>query len=147
MYVKIEIGSRDYERQQNAETMAVDFKQKGITLTALDKLVIVNTKNPKEQALLLAIIEMKFNDKQDEIRQENYANQQAMLQQQQQGMAQITQMTNENKLNEIYAKGEVQSKLVESMNMFKMTEKEQEAVLRMQMNKERSTERHYLRLS
>ena len=145
MYVRIEIGSRDFERQQNAQTQAI-LEKKG-ALTALDKLVITNTKNPKEQALLLAIVEKKFNDKQDQIKQDGYDNQQALLQQQQQGMAQMNQMNNENKIKEIYAKGDVEGKLIQAMKMFEMSAKEQEAILRKSMNKERSVDRHYQKIA
>lgn len=124
--IKVETGQREIERQNYINALQ-GLKDKGI-INSLDEFLLTGINDPQERFAYLAVREKKFIRAQDKIRQEGYANQQALMQQQGQNMVQGKQAEGEENIKEVYAKGDVQSKLLNLSEQLGMTRAQFEAL-------------------
>ena len=85
--IKVLVGQREIERQMYSQEL--DRLKKLGVLNAGDEYILSGIDNPKERFAYMAIKEKKFQKKQDQIRQEQFANQQQLIQQQGKNMMQV----------------------------------------------------------
>lgn len=131
-YLQVNLGNLDAERQNNMNTLMI-MEQKGL-ITALHKLIFSQEKNPKKQAMLLSIIEAKAEAKQDQIRQEQMQNQQAIQQSKNEAQLGAHQIIADGRIANTQTKGQVDSQLMEQLSQLKLTEKEKEALLKLRID-------------
>jgi len=86
--------------------------QKG-ALSAADEFMVTNIDNPKDQYAFLAVKEQKFLKRQAQERQEMFAQQQQLTQQQGQNIVAGKQAEGQADIQTVYAKGTVQQKILE----------------------------------
>jgi len=113
------------------------LKSKGI-LTTVDEYLIEAVDNPKEKFQKLYFIEQRFKKEQEQIRQEQYASQQALMQQQGQNNMQVQQQKGEQGIKQIYAEGDVDSKLMQLGNQLGLSEQQMDGIIKKNLQKERS---------
>jgi hypothetical protein len=134
-FLNISLGKRDMERQENIVTRE-RLEARGL-VTALDKLIINSTKNPKDQALLLAVIERKAQKKLEEQQQQQMQSAQQIQDSRNQLVLQAEQAKGEGKIKNTYAEGEVKSQLLDKANQLTLTQQEKDALLKRIVNKDR----------
>lgn len=108
--VVISLNTREEERLDYAQKV-YQLRAQGI-LNAADEYMLKYIPNMKDRFALMAIREKQFLKRQDKIRQENYANSQALAQQQGANMVAQENAATEGKIKQIYSKGDVQSKII-----------------------------------
>ena len=111
MGVNVVIAQRE-EQRQKFENDLIFYKQQGV-ITMADEYMLSNIDNPKDKFALLAIKEKVWRKRQDKLRQENFAQQQQMIQQQGENQQAASAAQTDGKIKEIYAKGDVQTKIIQ----------------------------------
>lgn len=134
--IKVLVGQREVERQMYMAQLNF-LKEKGIISTA-DEYVLSGIDNPKERFAYLAVKEKRFMKKQEQIRQENYAQQQQLVEQQGQNMMNVTQAKVQGDKEKIYAQGEVNARVMELAATLGMTQKEAEHAFKLNLQRDRS---------
>lgn len=134
--VKIDFGQQQqrmlaYERQMNF------LKQKGILSTA-DEYLLTAIDNPKERFQKLYFIEEKWKKEQDKIRQEAYANQQAAIEQQGKNMMDVTNAEAMAEEKVVYAKGEVQAKILTLANQLGLSKAQSDYLQKLALQRDRN---------
>lgn len=109
--IRAVITQREVERQNYQDKLNL-LIQKGV-LSTVDEYLLSGIDNPKERFAYLAVKEKRFMKKQDQIRQENYAQQQQLVQQQGTNMVQAKDAETQGDIKVVYAKGDVQSKIIQ----------------------------------
>ena len=133
--IHVKTGQREEERQKYLEQLTF-LKQKGV-ITAADEYMLSGVTNPKDQMALLAIKEKKFMRKMDQIRAEEFQNAQAIKKQEGENAVSVKAAENEGKINQTYAKGETEAKLMELGEQLGLTRRQQEAVIKRLLQRER----------
>lgn len=133
--IKVNIGQREEERQKYLEQLTF-LKEKGVITTA-DEYVLSGISNPKDQMAMLAIKEKKFQRKQDQIRAEQAQQQQALVEQQGQNQMGVAETQNKGKVEQIYAKGDVESKLTQLSEQLGLDRRQQDAIVKRILQRER----------
>jgi hypothetical protein len=133
--IEVQVGLREEERQEYRNE--VDRLKKNGVISTSDEYVLNSVSNAKERFRLLAVKEKKFNREQQKIRQEQYANQQAIVQQQGTNMMAAEEKAAEGKIKQEYAKGDVQSKLMGLANQLGLSERQTEAIYKRILQRER----------
>ena len=108
--IVITLNSREEERQQY-EQKVYQLRVQGI-LNSADEYMLKYIPNMKDRFALMAIREKQFLKRQDQKRQEDYANQQQLSQQNGQNMVAQEQAATDGKIKLAYSKGDVESKLI-----------------------------------
>ena len=108
--IVISLNTREEERLDYAQKV-YQLRAQGV-LSAADEYMLKYIPNMKDRFALMAIREKQYLKRQDKIRQENYANAQALSQQQGQNMVAQEQAATDGKIKQVYAKGDVQSKII-----------------------------------
>lgn len=134
--LKVEIGQREEERLEY-EQQKLLLKQKGV-LTTADEYILSGIKNTKDRIRLLAIKENKWNKDQEKIRMEQFANTQLLMRQQGENMMQTKAAENQGKIEQIYAKGDVESKILTLGNQLGMTQKQIDALIERSLTNNRN---------
>jgi hypothetical protein len=114
MSVEIKVTGREEERLKLEQSL-FKLNQKGVTSEA-DEYLLSAIDNPKKKWALIAVKEKIFNKKQDKIRQEQYAQQQQLAQQQGQNMVAAQQAETKGDIEKIYAKGQVETGIAQLQN-------------------------------
>jgi hypothetical protein len=118
--IKIMVIQREVERQKYIDKLFA-LEQKGVISTA-DEYILSGIDNPKERFAYLAVKEKRFMKKQDQIREQQFAQQQQLMQQQGANMVQAQEAETQGDIKTVYAKGDVESKvatLINSLNLSK----------------------------
>ncbi|MBP7109702.1 MAG: hypothetical protein KBA90_14175 [Chitinophagaceae bacterium] len=134
--VKVLVTQREVERQKYLENLTV-LKEKGV-LSATDEYLLSGIDNPKERFAYLAVKEKRFMKKQDQIRERQFAQQQQLLQQQGQNIAQGKQVEGDEERKNIYTKGDVQAKIIELSEKLNMSKSQTDAMLKLALQKDRN---------
>jgi hypothetical protein len=108
---KVTAEQRELERAEYKQKLD-ELVQKGVINTA-DTYILGGIENPKERYAALAALEMRYQKKQDQIRQQEFANAQQLGQQKVQGDMAVQQQKKDTTISAIYAQGDVDSKLMQ----------------------------------
>lgn len=134
--IKVEVVQREEERHKFQVNLDA-LKVQGI-ISAVDEYLISGIRNVREKMAVLAVKEKKWKQEQEKIRAENYQNQQQIAQQQGTNMVQREEAAAQGKLNEIYAKGDVQKNLITLGAQIGMSEKQMEGMIKKALQKDRN---------
>lgn len=104
-------------------------KQIGV-ISAADEFMISNIENPKDKWALLAVREQQWRKRQDAIRQEQFEQAQALTKQQGENSLATKNAETEGDLKEVYAKGDVESKITTLAAQLGMNEIQLKGLLR-----------------
>lgn len=111
MGIKITITQREEEKQE-FRTELNRLKINGV-INTVDEYMLSGITNPKDRMALLAVKYKQWQKREDKKRQEDAANQQAMLQQQGQNVQAAIQAKGALETQKIYAQGDVSSKILQ----------------------------------
>lgn len=134
--IRVLVTQREVERQ-TYQNKLIALEQKGV-ISTVDEYLLSGIDNPKERFAYLAVKETKYMKKQDQIRQEGFAQQQKVVEQQGQNIVAGKQAEGEQNIKEIYAKGDAQSKIIALANQLNMTKQQTEALLKLGLQKDRN---------
>lgn len=134
--IRVMVTQREVERQEYVNKLAL-LSQRGVITTA-DEYLLSGIDNPKERFAYLAVKEKRFIKKQDQIRQEQFAQQQQLVQQQGQNMVAATEAEGQQQLQGIYAKGEVQAKILQLSNELGLTKEQTAFLQKLALQKDRN---------
>lgn len=115
-----------------------DFLMSKNILTAVDEYLLEATDNPKEKFRMLYLIEQRWKKEQEQIRAEQYASQQALLQQQGQNQMQVQGAKGEQAIKQIYAEGDVERRLTELNSHLGLGKQQMDGIIKKQLQKERN---------
>lgn len=111
MGVKITVSQREEEKQE-FRTELNRLKINGV-INTVDEYMLSGISNPKDRMALLAVKYKQWQKRQEKQRQEDAANQQAMIQAQGQNMQAAIQAKGALETQKIYAQGDVSSKILQ----------------------------------
>lgn len=134
--IKVMIGQREVERQTYMNGLE-RLKQLGV-LNEGDEYILSGIDNIKERFAYMAVKEKKFQKKQDQIRQEQFANQQQLVQQQGQNLVQAKAAEGEADIKKVYAQGEVNAKLEQLSSQLGLSKQQSEALIKMGLQRDRN---------
>lgn len=104
-------------------------KQIGV-ISAADEFLIDSIQNPKDKWAVMAVKEQQWRKRQDAIRQEQFAQAQALTKQQGENSLATKNSETEGKLKEVYAKGEVNAQITTLAAQLGMNEIQLKGLLR-----------------
>lgn len=133
--IKVEIGQREIERQNYINALQ-GLKDK-LIISSLDEYLLTGINDPQERFAYLAVREKKFLKDQERIRKEQFANQQALMQQQGQNIVQGKQAEGHENIKEVYAKGDVESKLMTLSDQLGLSKLQFEALNKLKLQDRR----------
>jgi hypothetical protein len=134
--IKIDVGQQQL-RMQAYETQLFLLKQRGVITTA-DEYLLSAVDNQKEKFQKLYFVEEKWKQEQDKIRQENYANSQALMAKQGENIIAGEQAKGAEAVKEVYAKGDVQSKILQLSQQLNLSKSQTDALLKLGLQKDRN---------
>jgi hypothetical protein len=136
--IKIEIGQREEERaiyQQRLQKLM----ERGV-LTIADEYVLNSIDNTKERIAYLAVKEKRAQKEAEKVRAEQYASQQELMKQQGQNMLQAKGAEVDGQIQVVYAKGEVESKLMTLAAQLGFNKQQQEALVKKMLQRDRGVD-------
>lgn len=113
------------------------LKSQGV-ITTVDEYLLEAVDNPKEKFQKMYFIEQRWKKEQERIRAESYANAQAIEQQRGQNALQVEQAAGQEKTKQIYAEGDVESKLLQLGNQLGLGSQQMDGIIKKQLQKERN---------
>lgn len=134
--IKVLVTQREVERN-NYINQLTWLKEKGV-ISTVDEYLLSGIDNPKERFAYLAVKEKRFMKKQDEIRAQQYAQQQQLMQQQGQNMVQAVAAETEGDIKVVYAKGEVQAKIAQLSEQLGLTKQQTQFLQKLALQKDRN---------
>ena len=129
LFRSIELNTREEERQEFAQKVYA-LRAQGV-LNSADEYMLKYIPNMKDRFALLAIREKQFLKRQDVIRQENYANAQQIEQQRGENMVAQENAATDGKIKQVYAKGDVQAKIIPLQQQLMNQSKQVQAWIRL----------------
>jgi hypothetical protein len=134
--ISVDAGNRLLE-QQAYETQKNFLKEKGI-LTTVDEYLLNAIDNPKEKFQKLYFIEERWRREQERIRAEQIAAAQGIEQQRGQNQLAVKQQEGQQRVQEVYAKGDVQAKLMGLGNQLGLSQKQMDGLIKRALQRERN---------
>lgn len=134
--IRAVITQREVERQNYQDKLNL-LITKGV-LSTVDEYLLSGIDNPKERFAYLAVKEKRFMKKQDQIRRENYEQQQQLVQQQGANMVQAKDAETQGEIKLAYTKGEVQARIIQLSEQLNMSKEQTAAMLKMALQKDRN---------
>lgn len=134
--IEVQVGQREEERQDYRNEL--DRLKKLGAISTSDEYVLSSVANAKERFKILAIKEKKFMAEQQKIRQEQYANQQALMQQQGQNAITEKQAASQGAIEKVYAQGDVQSSLMKLGGQLGLSKTQMDAIVKASLQKDRT---------
>lgn len=132
----VKIKQREEERQLFKNKLT-QLEAAGV-LSASDSFMVNNITNPKDQWAFIAVKEQQFLKRQDKIRQENFANNQAMIKQQGENTIAAKNVEVEGELKNTYAKGEVQAQITQLAAQLGISQSQLEGMMKKDLQRERN---------
>lgn len=132
---KVVVGQREIEKA-NFEQKLNLLQQKGV-ITSADEYILNGVENPKERFAILASMEKKFMKKQDQIRQQEFAQQSALMQQKGNSDLQKVDAQNKGEIDQIYAKGSVEAKLMQLAAQLGLSQQQADGLIKGILQKSR----------
>ena len=132
----VKIKQREEERQlfRNKVTM---LEQQGV-LSAADEFMVNNIQNPKDQWAFIAVKEQQYKKRQDEIRQEQYANAQQIVAKQGENQVAAQEAETAGNIKEIYAKGHTEAMITQLAGQLGMSELQMEGLMKKNLQTDRN---------
>lgn len=121
-FIKVNMGMRQQEQQELTQSINI-METKG-QLKRIERFIIDQTSNMKEANLLLAVIEHKYELKQAAAEEKRFQQQQALMQQKNEGMVQVQATSNDGKKDLTYTQGDVAAKLMQLGSQLRLSEKQ-----------------------
>lgn len=112
------------------------MKQFGI-IDASDEYMLSAVTNPKDRYRILAIKEKKWKKEQEQAAQQKYAAQMQVENQRSQTAMAVKDKEGQNKVQQIYAKGDVESKLMQLGTQLGLTESQMQSVIKHSLQNQR----------
>jgi hypothetical protein len=109
--VVISMLQREVERQRFEQNLQ-ELKQMGV-INSSDEYMLSNIPNPRDAMAMLAVREKQYYRRQEQQQQINMAHQQSLIQQQGKQQQAVQDQKIQGNIREIYAKGDVQAKIIE----------------------------------
>ncbi len=134
--VFIKVSQREEERAR-FEKKKEELEYKGV-LSSADVFLLDSIDNPRDKYAVLAVKEVIWQKKQDQIRQENIQAQQAMMKQQGQNTLAAQAAETAGNIKEIYAKGDVQSKIVQLAAQLNMSAVQLDGIIKNSLQQTRN---------
>lgn len=134
--IKVDIGTR-YKQEQLFQRQLDILTQKGV-ISTVDQYVLDAIENPKERLQKLYYIEDKFNKQQERQRAESIAAAQSLEQQRGQNALAVKQQDGQQRIGEIYAKGDVQSKLMNLGSSLGLSQAQMDGLIKRALQRERN---------
>lgn len=134
----IKVSQREEERAKFQKKMDELIAKE--VLSAADEFLLDSIDNPRDKFALLAVKEIRFKKREAQIRQENFANQQQLIQQQGQNQVQSQNAKTEGAIKEVYAKGDVQSKITQLASQLGINAMELDGLIKKGLQAERGSE-------
>jgi len=113
------------------------LKSQGV-ISTVDEYLLDAVDNPKEKFQKMYFIEQRWKKEQERIRAEQYASAQAIEQQRGQNDLQVQDAKGQQGVKQIYAKGDVDSKLMQLGNQLGLSEQQMDGIIKKQLQKERN---------
>ena len=136
MGVVISLNTREEERMDYAQKV-YQLRAQGV-LTAADEYMLKYIPNMKDRFALMAIREKQFQKRADAKLQAQYANQQAISQQQGQNMVAQENAATDGKIKLAYSKGDVESKLIPLRQQLSNQSKQVDALIEKSLLEDRN---------
>lgn len=133
--IKVGVGQREEERASYMMQLQ-RLKDRGVITTA-DEYILSAIENPKERIAYLSIKEKKALKEAERIRQEQYAMQQQLMQQQGQNSLATEQAKTQGDIQVVYAKGEVEAKLIQLSEQLGLTRQQADAIIKRMLQADR----------
>lgn len=132
----VKIKQREEERQlfRNKVTM---LEQMGV-LSAADEFMVNNIQNPKDQWAFIAVKEQQYKKEQAEIRQEQYANAQAIVAKQGENQVAAQEAETAGNIKEVFAKGQVEAQITNLAGQLGMSQLQLEGLLKKDLQTDRN---------
>lgn len=136
--IHFSLTQKEEERQKNNDNIAF-LKQQGV-LTVVDEYMLSGITDPKDKMGLIAARYKRWEKKQDAIRAEAAQNQQAMIQQQGQNILQATQAKTQGNIQEKYAQGDVNSKILQLASQLGIQSSQMEGMIKKALQQDRGAD-------
>lgn len=133
--IKVLVVQRELERQ-NYLNQLQSLKEKGV-ISTVDEYLLSDIDNPKERFAYLAVKEKRFMKKQDQIRQENFANSQALMQKQGENFVAGKEAEGKADVNKEFAKGTVQADILRLSAQINLSKSQTDYLLKLNLQKDR----------
>jgi hypothetical protein len=133
--IHVSIAQREQERAEFENEL--ERLRQGNILSSGDSYMLRNIKNPKDAFALLAVKEKQFLKRQQAQREEQYAQQQQLIQQQGQNQVVAKEAEAEGKIKQIYAQGDVQTKVIQLANQLGLDKEQFVGLIKRQLQQER----------
>ena len=134
--VAITLNQREEERAKYEQKLTQLRAQ--MIINAADEYMLSYIPNIKDRWALLAAKERQYDKKQDEIRQQNYQQQQTIAKQQGQNLMDQENTESEGKIKQIYAKGDVNSKTLPLQQQLKNQSDQLNALIQQNLQQQRN---------
>lgn len=134
--IKISLGQRVEEKQDFKNQMYLKYQQ-GV-LDTFDVWALENIPNPKEAAITMAIKEKRWAKKQDQMKQEQLAAQQQMIQTQGENMVKNTQAQVDGKAQLIQVQAQADDALQKSAAQLGLSAAQLEGIIKMKLQQDRN---------
>lgn len=132
----VKISQREEERYAFRNELNRQ-KQIGV-ISAADEFLIDSIPNPKDKWAVMAVKEQQWKKRQDEIRKEQYANAQNIVQQQGANAVAAQNAETEGNIKEVYAKGEVDAQITTLAAQLGMNELQLDGLLKRSLQNDRN---------
>lgn len=136
--ITIKTSQRQQERQFFLSQLG-RLEQKGV-LSASDVFMVTNIDNPKDQYAFLAVKEQKWNMQQAIIRQQEFAQQQQLKQQEGQNGIAREQAAGEEERKTVYTKAETQARILELASQLGLNAVQIDGLIKKDLQQERNRE-------
>lgn len=133
--IKINFGDR-YKQMQAYETQFNFLKSQG-AISSVDEYLLNAIDNPKEKFQKLYFVEDRWKKEQAKIRQETFANAQAIEEKKGQNAVQETQVKGQEEIKKVYAAGDVNSKLMQLGSQLGLGTQQMDAIIKRALQQDR----------
>jgi hypothetical protein len=138
MGVKITLTQREEERAKY-EMRVAKLDQLGV-LTTADIYMLDEIQNPKDKVALLAVKEIQFRKRKAAEDEQKFAQQQQLMQQQGQNQQAAVAAETQGEKEVVYAKGDVQSKILTLANSLGMSELQMDGLIKRALQRDRGVD-------
>ncbi len=134
--IRVLVTQREVERQNYLNQLTF-LKEKGV-ISTVDEYLLSGIDNPKERFAYLAVKEKMFMKRQDKLNEQKFAQQQQLMQQQGQNMVQAKAAEGEQDIKVVYAKGDVESKILTLSNQLGLSKDQTAFLQKLALQKDRN---------
>ena len=134
--VFVKVNQREEERA-NVEEVIKELNYKGV-LSAADLFLLESIDNPRDKFAVLAVKEQRWKKEQQQIRMEQFNQMKMQMEEQGKNMLAGKEADNNNAIKQIYAKGDVQAKIVQLASSLGMSALQVDGIIKKALQQERN---------